>query len=106
MRHLMNPLDFSVEELDQLFCNHVGCKGKGKSKKSPSFLFPKFHAISSFCIWWIRYSSSRHSQKRIFDASRCFAALFAHEVALPSWHSANRFSYKHEICPQERSSEL
>jgi len=51
-------------------------------------------------------SSPRHSQKRIFDASRCFAALFAHEVALPSWHSANRFSYKHEICPQERSSEL
>ena len=51
----------SLFHSDQLFCNHVGCKGKGKSKKSPSFLFPKFHAISSFCIWWIRYSSSRHS---------------------------------------------
>ena len=87
----------SLFHSDQLFCNHVGCKGKGKSKKSPSFLFPKFHAISSFCIWWIRYSSSRHSQKRIFDAFRCFAALFAHKMALPSYPSEFRFSCKHGI---------
>ena len=26
----------------------------------------------------------RHSQKRLFEAFRCFAAAFAHEMALPS----------------------
>jgi hypothetical protein len=51
-------------------------------------------------------SSPRHSQKRIFDASRCFAALFAHEAALPSSIPMGSSSCKHEICPQERSSEL
>ena len=38
----------------------------------------------------------RHSQTRIFDAFRCFAAPFAHEAALPSWNPAGRFSCKHE----------
>ena len=48
----------------------------------------------------------RHSQKRIFDALRCFAALFAHEMALSSYLSASRFSCKHEICSQKGTSEL
>ena len=48
----------------------------------------------------------RHSQKRIFDALRCFAALFAHEMALPSYLSASRFSCEHEICSQKGTSEL
>ena len=39
---------------------------------------------------------TRHSQTRIFDAFRCFAAPFAHEAALPSWDPAVRFSCKHE----------
>ena len=39
----------------------------------------------------------RHSQNRVFDALRCFAALFAHKMALPSYPSAFRFSCKHGI---------
>ena len=40
---------------------------------------------------------TRHSQKRIFDAFHCFAALFAHKMALPSYPSEFRFSCKHGI---------
>ena len=49
---------------------------------------------------------TRHSQNRAFSAFRCFAALFAHEMALPSHIHAGRFSCEHEICPQEYASEL
>ena len=47
-----------------------------------------------------------HSQKRIFDAFRCFAALFVHKMALPSYPSAFRFSCKHGIGTQKGTSEL
>ena len=49
---------------------------------------------------------TRHSQNRAFSAFRCFAALFAHEMALPSHIHAGRFSCEHEICPQEYACEL
>ena len=32
--------------------------------------------------------------------------MFAHEMALPSYIHAGRFSCEHEICPQECTSEL
>ena len=37
---------------------------------------------------------------------RCFAAPFAHKMALPSWFLVGRFSCEHGICPQETMSEL
>ena len=48
----------------------------------------------------------RHSQNRAFSALRCFAALFAHTLALPSCIHRDRFSCKHEICLHECTSEL
>ena len=49
---------------------------------------------------------THHSQKRIFDAFRCFAALFAHKMALPLYPSEFRFSCKHGIWTQKGTSEL
>ena len=48
----------------------------------------------------------RHSQKRVFDAPRCFAAPFAHNMALLSSLPAGCFSCEHEISLQEGTSEL
>ena len=36
----------------------------------------------------------------------CFAAIFAHEMALPSYIYTGSFSCKHGICLHKRTSEL
>ena len=43
---------------------------------------------------------------RIFEAFRCYAAPFAHRVALPSQLPVHRFSCEHGICAQKAASEL
>ena len=75
--------------------------------------FTAFPVSVDFIRKWYKWTvmnfvtvHSRHSQKRIFDAFRCFAALFAHKMALPLYPSEFRFSCKHGIWTQKDTSEL
>ena len=43
---------------------------------------------------------------RTFGALRCFAANFAHKMALRSCRHTGRFSCKPEICPYDGMAEL
>ena len=53
------------------------------------------------------YCSLRAIRKTALSAlSAASQLLFAHEMALPSYIHAGRFSCEHEICPQECTSEL
>ena len=84
-------IDRVVSNLADLFCiliRHDGGGGWGREE-----------AKNCYC-------SHAPFAKRIFDAFRCFAALFAHKMALPSVASAFRFSCKHGIGTQKGTSEL
>ena len=53
------------------------------------------------------YCSLRAIRKTALSAlSAASQLIFAHEMALPSYIHAGRFSCEHEICPQECTSEL
>lgn len=62
-----------------------------------------------FCVrsWFAQFarvtSFAKNAASQLF---RCCAAVFAHEMALPSYLPGSRFSCKHEICSQKGTSEL
>lgn len=49
---------------------------------------------------------SRHSQKRLCEAIRCYAAIFAHNLALSPWILKYSNSCKHDYPISEFMAEL